>query len=175
MTATTTHTAPRAIVVMGVAGSGKTTVARGLAERYGYVFLDADDFHGAEAKAQMASGVPLTDAQRDPWVDTLARELRRHVDAGESCVLAFSGLRASHRRRLRDSGVPLRFVFLHAPAPVIATRLALRTGHFLPPPLLDSQLEALQSPEGESDVVRVDIRGPQAQVLERVVAALECR
>ena len=165
--------APRAIVVMGVAGSGKTTLARALAAHYGHVFLDADDFHDPQAKARMAAGAPLTDAQRAPWVDALAVELRRQADAGRSCVLAFSGLRAAHRQRLRQSGVPLRFVFLHAAPPVIAARLASRTGHFMPPQLLDSQLQALQSPLAEPDVVAVDVGDPQALVLQRVIRGLE--
>jgi gluconokinase len=165
--------APRAIVVMGVAGSGKTTVARALAAYYGHVFLDADDFHSAEAKARMADGEPLTDAQREPWVDALASELRRLASAGHACVLAFSGLRATHRQRLRESGVPLRFVFLHAAPSVLAARLASRTGHFMPPLLLDSQLEDLQSPVGEPDVIAVDAGLSQTQVLQRVIEVLD--
>ncbi|MGN6513933.1 MAG: gluconokinase [Lysobacteraceae bacterium] len=164
---------PRAIVVMGVSGSGKTTVARALAMHEGAVFLDADDVHSEEARTQMAAGVPLTDAQREPWVDALARMLRDFAGQGRSVVLAFSGLRAAHRRRLRDSGVPMRFVYLHAPAEVIAQRLAARRGHFMPPALLDSQCEALQPPTGEPDVVAVDAGGTPAQVLERVIARLD--
>ena len=158
---------------MGVAGSGKTTVARALAAHYGHVFLDADDFHGAQAKARMAAGEALTDAQREPWVDALASELRRLASEGHSCVLAFSGLRAAHRQRLRDSGVPLRFVFLHAAPSVLAARLASRTGHFMPPLLLDSQLEDLQSPVGEPDVIAVDAGLSQTQVLQRVIEVLD--
>lgn len=164
---------PYAIVVTGVAGSGKTTVARALAAHYGHVFLDADDFHSAEARAGMAAGVPLTDAQRDPWVEALACELRRQAQHGHSSVLAFSGLRAAHRQRLRGSGVPMRFVFLHAAPPVIAARLAARRGHFMPPGLLASQLDALQLPAGEPDVVTVDAGGPPAQVLDDAIAALD--
>lgn len=167
-----TPNAPRAIVVMGVSGSGKTTVARALAAHYGDVFLDADDFHSEDAKAQMAARVPLSDAQRDPWVDALAAALRDYARQGHSTVLAFSGLRAAHRQRLRDSGVPLRFVFLHAPAAVIATRLQTRHDHFMPPELLASQCQALEPPTGEADVVAVDARGTPAQVLERVISAL---
>jgi gluconokinase len=106
-------------------------------------------------------------------VDALASELRRLAGEGHACVLAFSGLRAAHRQRLRGSGVPLRFVFLHAAPPVLAARLASRTGHFMPPLLLESQLEALQSPVGEPDVIVVDAGVPQAQVLQRVIEALE--
>lgn len=164
---------PHAIVVMGVSGSGKTTVARALARNYDYAFVDADDFHTADAKTQMAAGVPLTDAQREPWVVALADALRRCARAGRSCVLAFSGLRAAHRQRLRESGVPMRFVFLHAPAAVIATRLAARADHFMPAQLLDSQCEALELPVAETDVVAVDASGSPTQVLHRVIAALE--
>ena len=166
-------TSPQAIVVMGVSGSGKTTVARALAAHYGAVFLDADDFHVTEAKAQMAAGVPLSDAQRAPWVDALAHALRENARQGRSTVLAFSGLRAAHRQRLRDSGVPMRFVFLHAPAALIAKRLAARSGHFMPPALLASQCEALQPPTDEADVVAADAGGTPAQVVDRVISLLE--
>ncbi len=164
---------PRAIVVIGVAGSGKTTVARALAAHYGDVFLDADDFHTHDAKAQMAAGEPLNDAQRAPWVGVLERALREHAGRGRSIVLAFSGLRAAHRQCLRESGMPTRFVFLHASPLVIAERLAGRTGHFMPLHLLASQLDALEPPTGEQDVVVVDVAGPHAQVLEQVIAALD--
>ena len=163
---------PLAIIVIGVAGSGKTTVARALARHLGHAFLDADDFHAADAKAQMQAGVPLTDGQRVPWVATLARELRRHAQQGRSSVLAFSGLRAVHRQALRESGVPMRFVFLHAPRDVIAARLAGRLDHFMPAELLENQFDVLQVPSAESDVLFVEVGASQAEVLERVLAAL---
>ena len=165
--------APRAIVVMGVSGSGKTTVARALAAHCGFECLDADDFHSVAAMGRMAAGVPLTDAEREPWVDALARELRSQARQGRSVVLAFSGLRAAHRQRLRAGGVPLRFVFLDAPPHVIAERLAGRRGHFMSPKLLASQLAALEPPGREADVLTVDAARPLPEVLERVVAALD--
>jgi gluconokinase len=121
-----------AIVVIGVAGSGKSTVALGLAGHYGYVFLDADDFHADDAKVQMAAGVPLMDAQREPWVAELGRQLQALASRGSSSVLAFSGLRAVHRQRLRECGVPMRFVYLDAPPSTVAGRLESRLGHFMP-------------------------------------------
>jgi gluconokinase len=171
--ATTAAPLPTALVVMGVAGSGKSTLAQALATHYHGVFLDADDFHSAAAKAQMAAGSPLTDAQRVPWVRALAAALQRHAAAGERVVLAFSGLRREHRALLRACGVPLRFVFLHAPAAVIAARLAARGGHFMPATLLDSQFSALQPPGDEADVVAVDVSAAPASVLAEAIAKLE--
>ncbi|HYG06364.1 MAG TPA: gluconokinase [Stenotrophomonas sp.] len=162
-----------AIVVMGVSGSGKSTVAAALARHYGCLLLDADDFHSEQAKAQMASGVPLTDAQREPWVEALAEALRSFHARGQCVVLAFSGLRRAHRQRLRGSGVPMRFVFLHAAAEVIAARLGTRAGHFMSPALLDSQFEALQPPTDEPDVVAVDVDAPLEEVVARAVAGLD--
>ena len=161
-----------AIVVLGVAGSGKTTLARALALHYGHVFLDADDFHTPEARAQMAAGVPLTDAQRAPWVDALVAELQRYASEGRSTVLAFSGLRAAHRQRLRESGVPVRFVFLRVTPETIAKRLAARSDHFMPPELIASQFGTLQSPAGETDVALVDGDASASCVLDRAIAAL---
>lgn len=167
-------TLPHAIVVIGVAGSGKTTLASGLAKHYGHVFLDADDFHSAQARAQMASGVPLDDAQREPWVAALARELRRLASLGQSSVLAFSALRAAHRQRLRESGVPMRFVFLRVPAASIATRLATRRDHYMPASLLASQFDALEPPVAEPDVITIDVDDDApAQVLATAIAALD--
>lgn len=164
---------PQAIVVIGVSGSGKTTLARTLAAHYGYLFVEADDFHSPEARALMGAGVPLDDALREPWVEALAHELRRLAQQGQSSVLAFSGLRAAHRQRLRDSGVPIRFVFLHAAPDVIAARLAERRDHFMPATLLATQFEALQPPYAEPDVLAVDVSGSPAQVLARAISALE--
>jgi gluconokinase len=164
---------PQAIIVMGVAGSGKTTVALALSKRYAYEFLDADDFHTADAKAQMAAGLPLTDEQRKPWLALMRRELRRHAQEGRSSVLAFSGLRAAHRKYFRESGVPVRFLFLHASTEVIAKRMAGRRGHFMPLDLLTSQIDALQHPYAEPDVINIDVDGPRGQVLSKVIAALE--
>src|SRR5688572_18531186 len=164
---------PRAIVVMGIAGSGKTTVALALARHYGYRFLDADDFHTAGAKAQMAAGVPLTDQQRDRWVGLLERQLRKLAQQGHSSVMAFSGLRARHRQRLRESGVRTLFIFLHAAPTVIAARLAGRSNHFMSPHLLASQIDALQPPTDEPGVIAVEVSGPIMQVLDRVISAID--
>ncbi|WP_226427878.1 gluconokinase [Xanthomonas sp. NCPPB 2865] len=170
--ATPASASPLAIVVMGVSGSGKTTIAQALAAHYSYRFLDADDYHSVAARAQMAAGQPLTDAMRLPWVELLAATLRNCVQAGESVVLAFSGLRGTHRQLLRRSGIPIRFVFLHAAPHVIAARLSARAGHFMPASLLDSQLQTLELPLDEADVVSVDVDATVAEVVQDAIAQL---
>lgn len=164
----------QAIVVMGVSGSGKSLLARALAEHYGVRYLDADDFHSEQARARMASGLPLTDEMRAPWVTALAAALRDHTDRGEPVVLAFSGLRAAHRMQLRTgSGLRLLFLFLQGEPELIAKRLSARAGHFMPPSLLDSQFETLQMPEAEPDVLPVDISPPPAQMIAAAIDAIE--
>ncbi|MCC4601686.1 gluconokinase [Xanthomonas melonis] len=170
--ATPASASPLAIVVMGVSGSGKTTIAQALAAHYRFRFLDADDYHSVAARAQMAAGQPLTDAMRVPWVELLSATLRDCVQAGESVVLAFSGLRSSHRQLLRGSGVQMRFVFLHAAPQVIAARLSARAGHFMPATLLDSQLQTLELPLDEADVVSVDVDATVAEVVQDAIAQL---
>lgn len=162
----------RIVVVMGVSGSGKTTLALALGEAWPATFIDADDFHSDEAKARMASGRPLTDEMRVPWVGRLAAELQRRVAAGERVVLAFSGLRRAHRDMLRATGLPLRFLFLHGDKSLIAARMAARRGHYMPVSLLDSQFDALQPPSGEADVVALDIDGAPEALLQAALAAL---
>jgi len=163
----------RVAVVMGVSGSGKTTLARALAGAWSATFLDADDFHSDDAKARMASGQPLTDDMRRPWVERIAAELQRRIAAGERVALAFSGLRRAHRDMLRKAGLPLRFLFLQGGRDLIAARMRARSGHYMPVSLLDSQFEALESPRGEIDVHAIAIDALPARILEQALAALE--
>ncbi|TWT17550.1 gluconokinase [Luteimonas marina] len=163
----------RVAVVMGVSGSGKTTLARALAGAWPATFLDADDFHSDEAKARMASGQPLTDDMRRPWVERIAVELQCRVTVGERVALAFSGLRRAHRDMLREAGLPLRFLFLQGGRDLIAARMRARSGHYMPVSLLDSQFEALESPRGETDVRAIAIDVPPARILEQALSALE--
>ncbi|MDR7192022.1 gluconokinase [Luteimonas terrae] len=163
--------APQVVIAMGVSGSGKTTLARLLAEAWQATFLDADDIHDEAARARMAAGLPLTDAMRDPWVARIADELTRRVANGERVVLAFSGLRRRHRDRLRETGLSLRFLFLHGDKTLIAARMQARSGHYMPASLLDSQFETLEMPAGEADVVTLAIDRPPAEVLRDALAA----
>ena len=155
----------RVAVVMGVSGSGKTTLALALAQAWDATFLDADDFHSAQARAHMASGQPLTDAMRVPWVQRIAAALQQRVAAGERVTLAFSGLRRGHRDMLRAAGLPLHFVFLQGDAALIGERMRQRSGHYMPVSLLDSQFATLEPPAGEADVSTIAVAlDPQAQL-----------
>jgi gluconokinase len=154
------------VVIMGVTGSGKTTIGRIVASRLGAPFVDADDLHSAAAKAAMHAGHPLDDADRAPWL----RRVRAAVhDAGDgSVVLACSALKRSYRDVLRD-GVPgLAFVDLDVDPDTLAARLAARTGHYAGRDLLPSQLATLQLGD---DVARVDGAGTADEVADRVLAA----
>lgn len=169
----------RVAVVMGVSGSGKTTLASALAGAWGATFLDADDFHSVEARALMASGQPLTDALRQPWVARIADALQRGVADGARVTLAFSGLRRQHRDALRAAGVPLRFLFLMGEAPLIGERMRARRGHYMPVSLLDSQFATLEVPVDEEDVMVLPVDlPPDTQLrlaLQALAARLQCR
>lgn len=150
------------VVVMGVAGSGKSTVGRAVAVGLGLPFFDADDFHTPEAKAQMAAGAPLTEEQRAPWLDTLHGLLTEH---GSGAVLACSALTIASRGRLAR-GLDVCFVALLVPEDVLATRLATRPAHFAGTDLLASQLATLELDES---VVHVDGNRPLGKVVDEVV------
>ena len=160
------------VVVMGVSGSGKTTVAQSLAQAWPATFLDADDFHSDAAKAHMAKGEPLTDDMREPWVHRLRDELVRRTASGERVVLAFSGLRRQHRDILRGAGLPLAFLFLHGDRALIAARMQARSNHYMPVSLLDSQFAALQEPADAEHPVVIDIEGGPSEIVARIVERL---
>lgn len=139
------HSSPAAVVVMGVAGAGKSTLAAAIAERLEAVYVEADDLHSVEAKKQMASGVPLTDDDRWPWLGRVAAAARDAHAAGRSVVVACSALRRTYREALtRDSGIDLTFVHVHGSEEELAERIGQRTGHFMPPSMLASQLATLE-------------------------------
>ncbi len=163
----------RVAVVMGVSGSGKTTLAQALARAWSATFLDADDFHSEQARAHMASGQPLTDEMRVPWVERIAADLQRRVAAGERVTLAFSGLRRRHRDMLRATGLPLRFLFLQGEVALIGQRMRQRSGHYMPVSLLDSQFATLEPPRDEADVVVVPVELAPEQQLRLSQIALQ--
>ncbi|HEY3723217.1 MAG TPA: gluconokinase [Acidimicrobiia bacterium] len=154
------------VVLMGVAGCGKSTVGPRVAARLGVPFVDGDDVHSETARSRMAAGVPLDDAERGPWLDRLHTILVDHAASG--IVLACSALKAGYRKQLAGGRHDIRFVALVAPPAVLAARLAARTDHFAGPELLPSQLESL---ELGPDVTVVDSAGPLDAVTEAVTTA----
>ncbi|MEO8847087.1 MAG: gluconokinase [Casimicrobiaceae bacterium] len=156
------------IVLMGVCGSGKTTVGVALAKALRWRFLDADEFHPRASVEKMRAGLPLTDADREPWLERLADELARILAQGASAVLACSALREAYRERLARAG-DVRFVYLQGDHATIAARLAARRHRYMASTLLDSQLATLEVPR---DALHVDIRQGVDQQVAAIVAAL---
>jgi gluconokinase len=152
------------VLLMGVQGSGKTTVGKALAETLDWKFADADDFHSAANKAKMAAGIPLTDADRAPWLASLRREIDRTLEESINLVLACSALKASYRRQLVIPGVLL--VYLHGTQELIASRLRSRTGHFAPLDLLATQFAQLEEPH---DALTIEIDRPIHDVVEEII------
>lgn len=159
---------PVAVIVMGVSGCGKSTVASALAEQYGFTFLDADDFHSDENKAHMAAGNPLTDDMRLPWIHSMRDYLQQQAVLGNSCTLAYSGLRKEHRKILRATDMRTVYVFLDGSKKLIAKRLAARTNHFMANSLIDSQFDSLEDPRQEKDVLTIDINRSLDDVVSTV-------
>ena len=155
------------VVLMGVAGCGKSTVGPGLAAELGVAFVDGDDVHTDAAKAQMAAGHPLDDAARGPWLDRLHDILVAHVDSG--LVLACSALKDAYRRRLNGTLTDVRYIALVAPPAVLEARLASRHDHFAGPELLPSQLDHLELGAG---VVVIDSTQPVATVTAEAAAVV---
>lgn len=160
----------RVVVVMGVSGSGKSTVGRALAERLGVAFADADDFHPPANVAKMRAGEPLDDADRAPWLDAVAGWIADRGDRGG--VMSCSALKHRYRDRLRRADPGLFFVHLDGSAELIASRLAVRRGHFMPATLLASQLRALERLSADESGAVVPIGGDGQATVERAYAAV---
>ncbi len=163
----------RLIIVMGVSGSGKSTIAEYIANHYHLPYIDADDFHSAKAKTLMKQGIPLTDTVREPWIQRLCDHLQTIKQQGEDCVMAYSGLRKKHRQRFRLLGFKTQFLWLHGELNTISDRLQKRQGHFFDPKLLRSQFDTLDNPEEETDVITIDITPPSIILQQQVLSALQ--
>lgn len=150
---------------MGVAGSGKTTVGSLLAERLGWHFFDADDFHSEASLDKMRGGVALSDADRLPWLERLRELISNCLERNQNAVLACSALKGSYRRTLSGDDPRVRFVYLQATPELLARRLEQRTGHFFTRPLLDSQLSALEAP---ADAITVDASRTPDEIVQEV-------
>jgi gluconokinase len=163
---------PCALIVMGVSGSGKSTIASHLAERLEWTFEDGDRFHPASNVAKMKAGHPLTDEDRWPWLQAIADEIDRVCRAGGHVVIACSALKRSYRTLLVHGRGDVRIVFLEGTQALIAERLARRKHHFMPPGLLDSQFEALEPPEADENPLAVSIDATVETIVENVVRQL---
>jgi len=160
----------RPVVVMGVSGSGKTTVGAALADALGLRFVDGDAMHPAANVAKMAAGIPLDDADRAPWLDAIGAVL-----ADGPVVVACSALKRAYRDRLRAAAPDLQLVFLDGAPALLASRMAARPGHFMPTSLLDSQLATLERPDPDEHALTVDIARPADEIVtalaERMTSA----
>jgi len=157
------------IVIMGVTGSGKTTVGTVLASRLGWQFADADDFHSPENKAKMHAGIPLSDADRLPWLAAIHDQIARWIETGHQAVLACSALKESYRHMLWG-GPEVRFVYLKGSYDFIAERLRARVGHFADEHILAGQFADLEEPK---DALIVDIHPIPEKIVDEICRCLK--
>ena len=153
------------VLVMGVSGVGKTTIGEALAAALGARYIDADDYHPPGNVAKMKAGVPLDDADRQPWLRKLNEVLKRESNA----VLGCSALKAAYRRTLAEGIDDFRIVYLHGTRELIRERLKTRTHRYMPPGLLDSQLATLEPP---ADAIAIDVAAPLEESVAAIVARL---
>jgi len=165
--------APCALIVMGVSGSGKSTIGEQLARRIGWRFEDADSFHPASNVAKMSAGQPLTDEDRWPWLRAIADEIDRASASGERVVIGCSALRRVYRDVLVHGRNDIRIVYLDGTQALIASRLGQRKGHFMPPGLLTSQFGTLEPPTPDEHAVTVSIDAPVEIIVNDILGKLE--
>ncbi|GEC04410.1 gluconokinase [Streptomyces spinoverrucosus] len=162
---------PHVVVVMGVAGTGKTTIGPLLAARLGVPYAEGDDFHPQANIAKMSAGIPLDDEDRWPWLDAIGAWA--HGRTGLGGVVSSSALKRSYRDRLRAAAPGIVFVHLTGDRELIEDRMAHRQGHFMPTALLDSQFATLQPLQADETGVAVDVAGTPEEITARAVAALD--
>jgi gluconokinase len=169
----TTGTGAVAVVVMGVSGAGKTTVGKRLADALNAAFFDGDDLFSDEARAMMAAGIALDDAQRWPWLDLVGGTIAAGRANGRGTVVACSALRRAYRDRLRAAvGSSLRLVYLRAEREAMRERVASRRGHYMPASLVESQFATLEPPIGEDDVIQIAADADLSTALPALAARL---
>ena len=166
------HAGGPAVVVMGVSASGKSSVAAGLSAALGLGWLDADALHPPANVAKMASGIPLTDPDRAPWLDRVGDELAQGAASG-GIIVACSALRREYRDRLRDAANGVVFVHLTGSPQLLSARAAARTDHFMPASLLSSQLDLLQPLESDEPGVEIDVDASVADIVETAARWME--
>ena len=160
---------PCALVVMGVSGSGKSTIGEKLAQRLGWSYEDGDKFHPLSNVAKMSAGQPLTDEDRWPWLQAIANEIDRVCQARGHAVIACSALKRAYRDILVHGRPEVRIIYLQGTQDLIADRLALRKGHFMPPGLLASQFKTLEPPDASENPVTVSIDAPVETIVDDIV------
>jgi gluconokinase len=161
-----------AVVVMGVSGSGKTTVADLLAKQLGWQFIEGDRLHPPANVEKMRQGIPLTDADRIPWLDRIGEQLKHWAAEGRSGVMTCSALKRAYRDRIRSGRPDVRFVYLKGSQALIKGRVAVRHHEYMPATLLSSQFDALEEPTPDEPVVTVDAGGSPETEVAAVIAAL---
>ena len=162
------------VLVMGVAGSGKTTIGKMLAAHCGWGFSDADEFHSDANKAKMANGVALNDDDRRPWLQAMRNAIEMRQAEGQDWVFACSALKQRYRETLSGSDEDICWVYLDGSEALLLDRLAKRSGHFFDPSLLRSQLQTLEVPS-QDESIHVDISLPPEQVVDAIVQRLPRR
>ncbi len=162
------------IVLIGVSGCGKSTVGAELSRTLGWSFRDADSFHPPANIDKMTRGTPLTDEDRWPWLDAIARWIDDRLARGESGIVSCSALKRAYRRRIVGDRARVGLVYLKGEIGLIAERLAKRTDHFMPPALLASQFEALEAPQPGERPVIVCIAETPTRIAARIIAELGC-
>jgi gluconokinase len=163
---------PCTLIVMGVSGSGKSTIAGKLAERLGWAYEDGDKFHPASNVAKMSAGHPLTDDDRWPWLQAIADEIDRACKTGDHVVIACSALKRSYRDVLVHGRNDVRIVYLSGTQELIANRLARRKGHFMPSGLLASQFKTLEPPDPDENPVIVSIDASVQEIVDDTVSQM---
>lgn len=163
----------RTVVVMGVSGNGKTTIGKALAERQGWPFAEGDQFHPAENVAKMSQGIPLDDDDRWPWLRTIAEWIGEQEAAGRSAVVACSALKRSYRDLLRAGHPSVWFAHVLVPVPVLEERLRRRTGHYMPPSLLPTQLATLEPLQADERGAEFADQGTPGATLQHLLGLLD--
>jgi gluconokinase len=161
------------VIIFGVSGAGKTTLGKLLARKLSWVFYEADDFHSPANIEKMHAGIPLTDEDRWPWLESL-RELIKRLDAKEDAVLACSALKHAYRRFLRVND-QVKFVYLRGDYPLVANQLRKRKGHFMNPELLKSQFADLEEPRAAEGILTVDLGRTPRELVQEITTKLGLR
>jgi gluconokinase len=158
------------VLIMGVSGSGKTTIGQLLADTLRWEFVDADSFHSSSNRNKMSAGTPLSEEDRRPWLDALRKAIDRWISEGRNIVFACSALTASARRSLISDSRSVKLIYLKGPFDLIQTRLARRPDHFMPQGLLASQFDTLEEP---ADALTIDAGWPPHAITAHIIASLD--